>query len=537
MSFCTNCGHEIEGSAKFCSNCGTPTTGDLKDKRKIVYEGELHKCPSCGEVLESFSMKCSACGYEIRDTTTSKAIKQFASKLEQVGSDKEKANIIRNFPVPNTKEDIIEFMILATSNIGEDLSGDISDAWYSKIEQTYKKANLVLKNKPELADISDLYNQAVIKLQKEKNRIKVRNLGSDISEIMPVLPNIIIILIWLMTLFVCITCTVRNDDLMLLLLLDLVIGAIFIPLALKCQSYVPRVITVCGLALSGILIFKHINELIAIIFVVCATVIIVRMMKKKINVPEEKKLNIISFRASLLFMVFLLIVFAISSFICTRNAAVAQKEKEEKQAEKERLLEEEYNSVYEWPVTGLSQYLPKPEAVNGKIETNNDEIFSIDVYKVSSAEFENYVEKCKDAGFSLYTTESKSVFYAYNEEEYELSVYYFEDEKRLSIIIKEPYEMVEVSWPTSDLVKLIPVPDSSVGHIFFERADHFSLYVDNITEEQYNEYVDKCMKKGFDVDYSRSEKYYKAYNKKGYYLVVEAKVFDKMYIKIEKGEK
>lgn len=530
MSFCANCGHEIEGSAKFCSNCGAQTLGDQSDKRKTVYEGELHKCPSCGEVLEAFTVRCPVCGYELRGNNISSTIREFALKLENADNSKQKANIIRNFPVPNTKEDIIEFMILATSNIDEDLSGDISEAWHSKVEQIYKKADVVFKNQPELVDISNLYNQALIKLKKEKNRLKVRNIGSDISGFMPILPNILIVMIWLMTLFVCITCSVRNDDKVLLMLLDLVIGVIFIPLALKCQSYVPRVITVFGLVLNGILIFKHIDELIAIIFGVCAIVIIVRMMKKKINVPEEKKLNVASFRVSLFFIVFLLIVFVISGIICTRYTAVVQKEKEEAQAE-------EHNSVYEWPVTGLSQYLPKPESVNGVIETNNDETFSMDVYKVSSAEFENYVAKCKSADFSLYTTESKDVFNAYNEKEYELSVYYFEDEEMLSIIIKEPYEMVEISWPASDLVKLIPVPDSSVGHILFERVDHFSLYVDNITEEQYNEYVDKCMKKGFDVDYSRSEKYYKAYNKKGYYLEVDMEAFDKMYIKIEKDEK
>lgn len=530
MSFCTNCGQNIEESAKFCSNCGAQTVGGQSDKRKTVYEGELHKCPRCGEVLDAFTVKCPSCGYELRGTNTSSAIREFALKLENADNNKQKANIIRNFPVPNTKEDIVEFMILATSNIDEGLSGDISDAWHSKVEQIYKKANVVFKNKPELVDISNLYNQALNKLKKEKNKMKVRNIGRDISENMPILPDIIIVLIWLMTLFVCITCTVRNDDMVLLMLLDLVIGAMFIPLALKCQSYVPRVITVSGLALSGILIFKHLDELFAIIFGVCAIVIIVRMMKKKINVPEEKKLNVASFRVSLSFIVFLLIVFVISGAICTRNAAVVQKEKEEAQAE-------EYNSVYEWPVTGLGQYLPKTESINGIIETNNDETFSIDVYKVSSEEFENYVEKCKSTGFLYHITESKGVFCAYNEEEYELSLYYFEDEERLSIDIKKPYEMVEISWPTSGLVKSIPVPVSSMGHIFSENTEHFSLYVDNITTEQYNEYVDQCMKKGFTVDYSRSEKYFKAYNKKGYYLVVEAEVFDKMYIKIEKREK
>ena len=42
--------------------------------------------------------------------------------------------MIRNFPIPNAKEDIIEFMILASSNIlGED-ERDIYVAWIVKFE-------------------------------------------------------------------------------------------------------------------------------------------------------------------------------------------------------------------------------------------------------------------------------------------------------------------------------------------------------------------------------------------------------------------
>lgn len=53
MAFCMNCGQEIPNGAKFCSNCGT-ATGEIKvetSERKTTYDGELHKCPNCGELL------------------------------------------------------------------------------------------------------------------------------------------------------------------------------------------------------------------------------------------------------------------------------------------------------------------------------------------------------------------------------------------------------------------------------------------------------------------------------------------------------
>ena len=66
MAFCSNCGKQLVDGAKFCSGCGATvvqTTVEENAKRKVVYEGELHKCPSCGEVLGAFVSVCPVCGY------------------------------------------------------------------------------------------------------------------------------------------------------------------------------------------------------------------------------------------------------------------------------------------------------------------------------------------------------------------------------------------------------------------------------------------------------------------------------------------
>ena len=92
MPFCTNCGKEMPADAKFCSNCGTPTNhADTYKaaKREAIYEGEVHKCPNCSEILESFELNCPACGYELRGNKASRAVKEFASKLEAIESNRE----------------------------------------------------------------------------------------------------------------------------------------------------------------------------------------------------------------------------------------------------------------------------------------------------------------------------------------------------------------------------------------------------------------------------------------------------------------
>ena len=59
MAFCVNCGQQLGEGAKFCTNCGqTVTTHKTESsERKTVYDGEIHKCPNCGEHLE-FDIEC-----------------------------------------------------------------------------------------------------------------------------------------------------------------------------------------------------------------------------------------------------------------------------------------------------------------------------------------------------------------------------------------------------------------------------------------------------------------------------------------------
>ena len=60
MAFCGNCGFEVQEYDKFCPRCGVATRKDYftgssyKSTRKETYDGEIKKCPHCGEVLKSF---------------------------------------------------------------------------------------------------------------------------------------------------------------------------------------------------------------------------------------------------------------------------------------------------------------------------------------------------------------------------------------------------------------------------------------------------------------------------------------------------
>lgn len=211
MPYCVNCGKQISEDTKFCPHCGTKTdipSGENLEKRKETYAGEIRKCPNCGEVLSAFEIKCHSCGFELRNVKASAAIQEFYQKIVQIESqrnecqegetEKSIANVIRNFPVPNTKEDVLEFMMLAASNIDTSLysvQGDrkkskeyqaqkiVNDAWCATAEQTYHKAKLSFENDPDFSAIQELYTHKIKSIRLEKQKGTLNIFGSGVSKI------------------------------------------------------------------------------------------------------------------------------------------------------------------------------------------------------------------------------------------------------------------------------------------------------------------------------------------------------------------
>lgn len=170
MAFCVNCGKEILEGNKFCANCGMEIDILLKEEneqRKVVYDGDLHKCPKCGEHLNAFVAICPVCNYELRGTQVTSCVHELSQKLEKTESDEQKIELISNFYIPNTKEDIYEFFILAFSNITA--GGYGIEAWKIKLEQAYLKAKLAFGNSDEYLYIKELYD--TINMTSKRNKI------------------------------------------------------------------------------------------------------------------------------------------------------------------------------------------------------------------------------------------------------------------------------------------------------------------------------------------------------------------------------
>ena len=138
--------------------------------------GDVKKCPRCGEPVEPMAVKCSACGYEFRNVEALKSSQRLAEKLEAINEayrgkkvetnmgfgfkqdttifevGREQVTAIKSFPVPTTKEDLLDFAISMqskwkSSTMGDDQLG-LKSAYKAKYDECVNKAQILFPNDP-----------------------------------------------------------------------------------------------------------------------------------------------------------------------------------------------------------------------------------------------------------------------------------------------------------------------------------------------------------------------------------------------------
>ena len=170
---CVKCGRIIDDDSMFCEYCGEPMQ-IIEEEPRSQYRREFDsysKCPFCGAVLGSFKAYCDFCGHELRKEKADMVIGRLSNALAEVDVQKQqhessyvnifmrsvygknvdtfddverKVNIISNFAIPTDRENLLEFMIMAYSNIKveayntqqkpmDDSIMRLNQAWLSKM--------------------------------------------------------------------------------------------------------------------------------------------------------------------------------------------------------------------------------------------------------------------------------------------------------------------------------------------------------------------------------------------------------------------
>ena len=156
--------------------------------------GEVRKCPNCGAVVESGAMKCKECDYTFVGISGNSSVQRLSDQLMAaeskhsndgvaksflgelgIGGSRAKTmcNIIQTFPIPNTKEDLIEFILFLHPKATNTSVWKVSDrdqlqmnkAYKVKFDECVNKAKFLLKDDPQMLE---LLAQHGIKLNKKK---------------------------------------------------------------------------------------------------------------------------------------------------------------------------------------------------------------------------------------------------------------------------------------------------------------------------------------------------------------------------------
>ena len=479
MPFCVNCGQETREGIKFCAHCGTPISGaETNYERRSTYEGELHKCPNCGTVLGSFVSVCPSCGYELRGARSATAIRLLAEKLENVSPGKQR-DIIKNFPIPNTKEDIFEFMLLASSNfnamyyaahLDED---DISDAWLAKIEQCYSKAKISFGNQQDFEKIESLYlkiksdceNAERTFKYEEKTKRETLQRTETAKDF-------------------------KNSKMRIVIIIFAVFSALCIAVSFNKEKI-----------LSGIIAI-----LMFVLFVVAF------LMGSGVIKEKIKNMRLIP-----LILAFALFI----PYFAANNT------------KSESLFDSNDTETIEWNMLAMGDKLPDYGKNEAEVVGDNDRVLILYFYNQTKDDFENYIDSCKNFGYNIDIEDDGTNFTAYNLEGYYLHVQWLDwGDKKLTINLEIPKDKGQLIWPNSTLVKDVPAPSYLIGEVSTESDSAYAVYLVGVEETYFSEYVSQCMSKGFNIDYSKSKDCFHGENNNGISITVEYVGFNTLYIYI-----
>lgn len=218
--FCNNCGVELIEGSLFCQECGTKASDNTTDNS--VDYGK--KCSKCGELIIAGTSICPNCGTRITNDMAKSSVRDFRQQLMAIEAtrpakrggitksvsgvskaDELKLALIRNYPIPNNLNDIIEFSLLAFQNIDVEQSkqtfakttsrtinsligarstsveATISDAWVSKAEECYNQAYLFFSDDPQFEKLKQIYYDKMHSLKKNHNSFNITKVSNTVS--------------------------------------------------------------------------------------------------------------------------------------------------------------------------------------------------------------------------------------------------------------------------------------------------------------------------------------------------------------------
>lgn len=367
MAFCISCGQELADGAKFCANCGKAVdNSNSTTQRKTVYDGVIHKCPNCGEVLTSFLANCPACGVEFNSKKVNSSLTEFIEEINECDRQ------IANNPHP--------------AKTGWSSWGTVKRIFWVILNIFFFGLPLIIYLYVKVFSIIIplvRYDSTPKLTADEKRKV-------SLIENFP-FPN------------------ERESILEALLFVKAKVSFLASEKIDKKNAYWIRLWSAKASQLyqKAEMMFKGEKA---------ANEAYREITEQKERVAKTVKIKAITYTVAMIVIIIFLFVRNGTINIYNDNAT-------------------DYNTTFEWQTNGLFSQLPKPSTNNGRVVSEHEKQINIELYHITSEDFDSYVKDCREVGFTIDVTKNDSVFYAHDDEGYDLSIFYDDEEDVMKIYI------------------------------------------------------------------------------------------------------
>lgn len=168
-----------------------------------------------------------------------------------------------------------------------------------------------------------------------------------------------------------------------------------------------------------------------------------------------------------------------------------------------------------WGELILSEMLPEPPLVVEKVISNRADKMEVQFDEMDALEFGNYVEACRNKGFTEFASVRDDSFEAYSQEGHHLKIDVSVIRTELTLTrAAEPRQQ----WPETGLAAMLPAPRALKIEVQTNTDENLDATLELITKEAYADFVAGCKEAGFVEGSSQREGFYSAYNAEGYHL-------------------
>ena len=191
--------------------------------------GDVRKCPTCGSLVPALATSCPDCGYEFAGIESNLSSQKLAAKIEQINQEYENkissikenisednkwslkknkinaiAQVVKNFPIPNTKADLFEFITsMQTKMLSEFISKAEGEAYFTKYNEAIIKSKAMCANDQMFASIISEHANIIAQYEQVKKKQKGFGMKPEVKEWLCMLGFLVVCIIVMAILLKC----------------------------------------------------------------------------------------------------------------------------------------------------------------------------------------------------------------------------------------------------------------------------------------------------------------------------------------------